>query len=171
MGENDLKNWLALLGVITGLVGSLSALLASSIAVMTYKREGAVLKIQVRKGWRLINAQPPYSGKKSYTGLTVYNRGRGHANISQVGEVFLIKSGGGIYSDSMIYGTRKLEGETSTDFLVEEGKRKEETVGYYVARTLSGKECRLYPYTRFVFWFFYPSRKIHAFLDKRRTKK
>jgi len=171
MPNLDLKDWLALLGVITGLVGSASALLASSVAVLTYRRNGPIVKIDVRKGWRLINASPPYSDKKIYTGITVYNRGRRHTTIAQVGESHLLRSGGAIYSDSMIYGSRKLDEEGATDYLVEEkpGKRRP-LVGYYYATTRSGRTYRLFPYTPIVWLAAYPFRKVDSFQHRRSRK-
>ena len=167
MSSQEFNQTIALLGVITGLIGSASALLASSIAVLTYRREGALVKIKVRNGWQLMNAAPPYSEDKLYTCMTVYNRGRRHTSINQVGESYLIKSGGGIYSDSMIYGTRKLDEEGATDFLAEEKPgEKRQKVGYYYANTRAGKTYKYYPYGKVIYLLCLPMRKADARKNK-----
>ena len=168
----DFKDWLTLLGVLTGLVGSTAVLFSSAIAFFAYRRDGAIVKIKARQGWQILNAQPPYSSDKFYTSVTVYNRGRRHTVISQVGESFLLKSGGGVYSDSMIYGTRKLDEEGATDFLAEEKPNvKRPKVGYYYANTRAGKSYKYYPNTRIIYWLFWFIRKVDAQKNKRSKKK
>jgi len=168
----DIRDWLALLGVMTGLVGAIAVAFSSGVTWLEYRRGGSIVKIKGRRGWTLMNAAPPYKENQPYTSVTVYNRGRRPTIINQVGEAFLFKSGGGIYSDSMIYGPRNLEEEGATDFLAEEkvGKKRP-AVGYFYANTRSGRSYRYYPNTRVVYWLSLPIRKSHRLYKKITDKK
>jgi hypothetical protein len=152
---------ITLSGVLTGLVGTSSVLLGSIVSYQTFRQEGYIIKLVGKRGWKIMNAVPPYSEDKTYSVVTVYNRGKRAANISKVGEGYLYSFGGSIYSDSMFYGPTRVDDDSARDYLGEENpNKKRPTTGYYYAVTQSGKMFRYYPYTRIIYWLCYPLRKI-----------
>jgi len=169
----SVQDTITVIGVSTGLVGATAALLSSLIGYLTFRHEGYIIKVVGKRGWKLINAIPPYSEDKRYSVITVYNRGRRLAHISKVGESYLLSSGGSIYSDSMIQGATQVDEDGARDYLGEENpKHPRPTTGYYYAVTRSGRMFKYYPHTRFAYWLCYPVRKANVlFVKAKKTRR
>ena len=157
---------LAIWGSITGTVGIM-------LAAFSYVRDRAVVKIKIKKDWILVDPDhsSAYKHEEKYTVISVINKGRRPVVIRSVGYVNLKKQGGGILSDSILSGERKIEEASSSDYHIEAKLLDWQSIDYFVAYDAIGRSyrCRIKPI--FISWMYWPKRRIGECFRLKKAKK
>jgi len=162
---NELKSTIT----ITDLVafwGAITGTVSLIIAFFTFNRDRAKIELGIKRNWKVVNS-PNYNQDDYYLVITIYNKGRRTATITNVGFVYLKREGGVILSDSVIFGSRELAEGKSTDYLIEEKKMDDfPDIEYFVAYDAIGNGYKKYVspfYKRFFYktlYFFHPKSKL-----------
>lgn len=143
--------------------GTLTGTFALTVNYLTYRRDRSDIKVDIKKN-RKIYKSPQHDPNKTYFVISASNVGRRKVTINQAGWVFLKKTGGVIYSDSVIYGAVELEEGKTKDWVVEQSKVNFTEISYFAVYDAIGNTYKKYIakwYSRFFYWS----------LDKARIRK
>lgn len=129
---------------IVALWGAITGTVSIVIAIFTYNRDRAKIKVSLKRNWRVVN-HPHYDPSEDYAVLTVNNKGRRPVAIINAGYVFLKRKGGAIFSDAILHGSRELTEGKSTDYLIKEKDLDAiSDIEYFAAYDAIGNEYKKY---------------------------
>lgn len=141
--------------------GAITGTASIVVAYFTYKRDAVMIKVDVKKGWRVMHSAG-YNPNEDYVIIDVANKGRRPVTITTVGYVFLKKEGGVILSDSVILGSRELSEGKNTHYLMEQNKIEDfSEISHFTAYDAVGNAYKKYVspiHKRFFYWAIF---KLH----------
>ena len=150
--------------------GAITGTASIVVAYFTYKRDTIKIKVDVKKGWRVMHS-PDYDPEEDQVIIDVSNKGRRTVTITTVGYLFLKKEGGVVLSDSIIFGSRELSEGKNTHYLISQKKIEDfSEINYFAVYDAVGNEYKKYIasfYKRFFYWLIFKLR----LKEKEKSKK
>jgi len=155
--------------------GAITGTISLVVAYFTYKRDDIKIKVDVKKGWRVVRSSD-HDPNEDQVVVTVSNKGRRPVTITKIAYQFLKKDFGVIWADSMQFGSRELIEGKSTDYIMLQSKIDDfSEISYFSAYDAVGNAYKKYVtpfYKRFFYWIIFSLhlKKKEKLKEKRKNK-